>query len=116
MNTNEKRVFAQRIITFQALDDNVYNSNFLFYYLMSPYFRSELFEKATGSTVKGIKSSILKKFEIRLPSLQTQQKTVTYLDQISQKTQKVKTIQKEKMESLKALKASILDRAFRGAL
>ncbi len=116
LNTDEKRIFAQRIITFQPLKDDIYTSNFLFYYMMSAYFRDELFEKSTGTTVKGIKSSILKKFIIQIPPLQIQQKVVKYLDEISEKIEKVKSIQKDKMDSLKALKASILDKAFRGEL
>lgn len=116
LNTDSKRVFAQRLITFQPLSDDIYISNFLFYYLMSPHFRDGLNEKSTGTTVKGIKASILKKFTIHVPSLPIQQKIVTYLDDLSDKIERVKTVQKEKMDSLKALKASILDKAFRGEL
>ena len=54
--------------------------------------------------------------EIVEVSLQTQQKVVSYLDEISLKIEKIKQIQKEKMQSLKALKASILDQAFKGEL
>jgi len=58
----------------------------------------------------------LSSFEIPLPPLKTQQKTVTYLDKISKELETLKQTQKEKMESLVALKASILDQAFRGKL
>ena len=116
LNTNKKRAFAQRIVTFKQIKNDTYVSEFLFYYLMSSFFRDELFNKSTGTTVKGIKTSILKKFNIYLPSLPIQQKVVTYLDEISQKIEKIKQLQKEKMASLKALKASILDSAFRGEL
>jgi type I restriction enzyme S subunit len=116
LNTDEKRIFAQRIITFQPINDEVYQSNFLYYYMMSPYFRGNLFEKSTGTTVKGIKSSILKKFIIKIPSISIQQKVVKYLDEVSEKIEKVKSVQKVKMDSLIALKASILDRAFKGEL
>ncbi|WP_151900889.1 restriction endonuclease subunit S [Sulfurimonas hydrogeniphila] len=51
-----------------------------------------------------------------LPPLNIQQKTVTYLDEISLHVEKLKQVQKEKMQSLVALKASILDQAFRGEL
>jgi type I restriction enzyme S subunit len=53
---------------------------------------------------------------VPLPPLNIQQKTVQYLDQLSQKTQALKEAQQEKMTQLKALKASLLDRAFRGEL
>ena len=59
---------------------------------------------------------MLEDFQVPMVSLDIQQKTIKYLDQISEKTEKVKSVQKEKMESLKALKASLLDRAFRGEL
>ena len=55
-------------------------------------------------------------FEIPLPPLKTQQKVVSYLDEISQKMQIIKQIQKDKKQNLKALKASILDQAFKGEL
>ena len=58
----------------------------------------------------------ISKMKIPLPPLQIQQKTVTYLDQISQKTEQLKKVQQEKLQNLKALKASILDKAFRGEL
>ena len=95
------------------LDDRL-SSRYLFNYFknISQY----IISNGTGATVKGVKLDFVKSLEIPLPPLQIQQKTVKYLDQISEKTEKVKSVQKEKMESLKALKASILDRAFRGEL
>ena len=60
--------------------------------------------------------SKIKNIEIEYPLLKTQQKVVSYLDEISQKMENIKQIQKEKMQSLKALKASILDQAFKGEL
>ncbi len=75
-----------------------------------------IIDNGSGATVKGVKLDFIKSIEVPFPPLQIQQKTVKYLDQISEKTQKVKSVQKEKMQSLKALKASLLDRAFRGEL
>jgi len=48
--------------------------------------------------------------------LKTQEKTVQYLDKLSEKTEMLKQVQNDEMQSLKDLKASILDRAFRGEL
>ena len=50
---------AQRLVTFQPLKDD-YISKFLKYYMLSPIFQRELWREATGTTVKGIKTSILK--------------------------------------------------------
>jgi type I restriction enzyme S subunit len=59
---------------------------------------------------------MLEEFKVPKISIITQQKVVSYLDEISKKMEKIKQIQKEKMQSLKALKASILDQAFKGEL
>ena len=75
-----------------------------------------IINNGTGATVKGVKLDFIQSIEISLPPLKVQQKTVTYLNNISEKTETIKRIQKEKMQSLKELKASILDRAFRGEL
>ena len=69
-----------------------------------------------GGAQPNISQTYIKELEIPLPPLQTQQKVVSYLDEISNKMEKIKQIQKEKMQSLKALKASILDKAFKGEL
>jgi len=92
-------------------------SNRYIYFLTN----STQFEKQIGLATKTVAQpklalSRLSKVELPIPPFKTQQKTVKYLDQISEKTEKLKQVQKEKMESLKALKASILDRAFRGEL
>ena len=90
---------------------------YLYYYLQSNYFRDKIFEFETGTVNQGNISgkAIMNSYIPDIP-LETQQKVVKYLDDISEKTEKVKAVQKEKMESLKALKASILDQAFRGEL
>lgn len=75
-----------------------------------------IISNGTGATVKGVKVEFIKELEIPLPPLKTQQKVVSYLDEISNKMEKIKQIQKEKMQSLKELKASILDKAFKGEL
>lgn len=87
---------------------------FLFNYFKN--IKEYIISNGTGATVKGVKLDFIKELEIPLPPLSIQQKTVTYLDEISQKIEKIKQLQKEKMASLKALKASILDSAFRGEL
>ncbi|MCB4760108.1 MAG: restriction endonuclease subunit S [Sulfurovum sp.] len=88
-----------------------------FYYLFSSnYMYQQFVNKASGTTVKNLNIDLVKSSYIISPPLDIQQKTVTYLDQLFQKTEKLKQAQQEKMESLKDLKASLLDRAFRGEL
>ncbi len=91
--------------------------SFLHYYLISPSIKSDLlFSSSGGATREAITKSMLEDFKVPCVSLPIQQKTVKYLDQISEKIEILKRVQSDKMESLKALKASLLDRAFRGEL
>jgi type I restriction enzyme S subunit len=70
----------------------------------------------TGSAQPKMSQKKMNIIQFVIPPLNIQQKTVTYLDQISQKTEQLKKVQQEKLQNLKALKASILDKAFRGEL
>jgi len=96
------------------VDKEIAFNKYLKYFLKKSYL--DLRQKASGGTQPNLNLTIIKNMETPFPPLNIQQKTVNYLDQISEKTEKIKSIQKEKMESLKALKASLLDKAFRGEL
>ena len=103
----------QAIATIIVYEEKVYN-RYLKYFLKKSYL--DLRKKASGGTQANLNLTIIKNIELPIPSLNTQQKTVQYLDQLSQKTETLKQVQTQKMESLKALKASLLDKAFRGEL
>jgi type I restriction enzyme S subunit len=77
---------------------------------------TDISDYITGSAQPKMSQGKMNLIEFVIPPLQTQQKIVAYLDEISQKLEKIKQLQKEKMAHLKALKASILDSAFRGEL
>ena len=115
LDTNEKRAFAQRLVTFQKISDD-YDSKFLYWYLLSPIFQKELNDSATGTTVKGIKASVLKKFEIPLPPLNIQTEVVAHLDAVRDKSERLSAKLKVQRDELVALKASLLDKAFKGEL
>jgi len=97
-----------------VVDDNQVINRYLKYFLKKSYI--DLRKKASGGIQPNLNLTIIKKILLPIPSLKTQQKTVTYLDFISKELETLKQTQKEKMESLVALKASILDQAFRGKL
>ena len=97
-------------------EKNLIYNRYIYKYLFAPQFLNYLSDVQSGSaqpqiTIKNLKESI-----VPIPPLKTQQKVVSYLDEISNKMEKIKNLQKEKMQSLKALKASILDKAFKGEL
>lgn len=91
------------------------NSEFL-RRLLSSSISNETTNKQRGGAIKNVSLGDIKELELPLPPLQTQQKVVSYLDEISNKMEKIKNLQKKKMQSLKDLKASILDKAFKGEL
>lgn len=102
---------AQRLVTFQPLKDD-YISKFLKYYMLSPIFQRELWREATGTTVKGIKTSILKKFEIPLPPLPEQKRIVAKLDGLFEKIDQAISLLEENIAHTEALMGSVLDGIF----
>ncbi len=81
LDTDEKVVFAQRIIVMQPKRE-VLDSTFLKYMLISNLMQKKIHEKGTGATVKGIKSQLLKKVPISFPrSLSEQKRIVAILDE-----------------------------------
>jgi type I restriction enzyme S subunit len=105
----------KNVALFKSLD-NKSSMEYLRYYLMSNFVISKMRDEANGATQKFVGLTYLRNFPFPYTSIKTQQKTVTYLDQLSQKTETLKQVQTQKMESLKALKASLLDQAFRGEI
>ena len=95
-------------------DKKEFETLYMFYFLKKS--REKMIKDSFGGAQPNISQTYIKELEIPLPPLQTQQKVVSYLDEISQKMEKIKNLQKEKMQSLKELKASILDKAFKGEL
>ena len=116
LNTNEKVVFAQRIIIFQP-NSNSLDTTFLKFMLLSKVMQQKIQEKGTGATAKGIKASLLKKIEISFPcSLQIQQEIAENLTQLQEETQSLEAIYQRKLEALQELKQSLLHKAFTGEL
>ncbi|MCB4775364.1 MAG: restriction endonuclease subunit S, partial [Sulfurovum sp.] len=115
--TNKKRIllkdasYDSNIMGLKAIND-LLSDEFLFAYLNA----IDLSKFVDTATIPQINNKHIDMMILPIPPLAAQQKTVTYLDQLSQKTEKLKQAQQEKMQSLKDLKASLLDRAFRGEL
>ncbi|MCL2187238.1 MAG: restriction endonuclease subunit S [Defluviitaleaceae bacterium] len=74
---------GQRLITLQSYSDIVELNNDLFvYFLLSGFFKQQLKEKQTGTTVKGIKAEKLKGLLLPLPPLYEQNRIVTHIKQL----------------------------------
>ena len=116
LDTDDKVVFAQRIIIMQPNAEKL-DSTFLKYMLLSAPIQQRIHEKGTGATVQGIKASLLKKIEISFPpSLAGQADIVAQLDALSIESKRLESLYQRKLTALDELKKSLLDQAFRGAL
>ncbi len=115
LDTDQKVVFAQRIITMQP-DRNLINPAYLKFALRSAPIQLRIHEKATGATATGIKASLLKKINIPLPDLSVQQLLVNNAELLEQQVKEVGSIYQQKLTALAELKQSLLQKAFSGEL
>lgn len=116
LDTDEKVVLAQRIITMQP-DARILNSTFLKFALMSAPIQKKIHEKGTGATATGIKASLLKKIEIDFPDNLVEQKRIAEtLVSLSQHVEALRKQYERKLYELESLKKSILQKAFTGEL
>ena len=116
LDTDEKVVFAQRIIIMQP-DTSVIDSTFLKYLLLSQPVQERIHAEGTGATVKGIKARLLKTIKIWFPkALSEQKRIVEKLDLLTQQTHHLEVIYQQKLTALEELKKSLLHQAFSGQL
>lgn len=116
LDTDERVVFAQRIIIMQPQSDEI-DRTFLKYLLLSQPVQRRIRERATGATAQGIKASVLKTIEFSYPPELSEQKAiVARLDALQEATDRLTSLYERKRSELDALKQSILHRAFSGQL
>jgi type I restriction enzyme, S subunit len=116
LDTDEKVVFAQRIITLQP-NRNRINETFLKYMIQSEPIQRSILDQGTGATVKGIKAKLLKLIKIYYPKRLDDQKNIALkLDELNQKTKDLESIYTKKIAALDELKKSLLQKAFSGEL
>lgn len=116
LGTDEKVVFAQRIIIMQP-DKIKLDQKFLKFLLMSTPIQSRIHEKATGATAQGIKASLLKTIKISFPNTISEQIEIAEkLESLDKETQCLEAIYQRKIACLDELKKSLLQQAFAGEL
>lgn len=116
LDTDEKVVFAQRIIILQP-DASVMDSTFLKYLLLSQPVQERIRTKGTGATVQGIKARLLKTIEISFPSsLVIQRQIVSKMDALRIETQRLESLYQRNLVAIDALKKSLLNQAFLGEM
>ncbi len=114
IDIHEKFALAQRAICLQFTKE--INSKFAAIELQSPQFQEKLLEKATGTTVKGIKASVLKKMDIACPSLAEQTEIVRRVEQLFAFADQLEAKVASAKSRIDHLTQSILAKAFRGEL
>jgi type I restriction enzyme, S subunit len=111
LDTEEKVVFAQRIIVLQPSENNL-DRTFLKYLLLSDLAQHRIHEKGTGATVKGIKASLLKSVPIEFPPLPEQQRIVGVLDEAFEGIATAKANAEKNLHNARALFESHLQSVF----
>ena len=115
LDTDERVVFAQRIITLQP-DRKYINPTFLKWALMSDEMQNRIHENATGATAQGIKASLLKKVLIPRAPLSEQESVVNLLNELSNEALNLEALYANKLTDLADLRQSLLQKAFAGEL
>jgi type I restriction enzyme S subunit len=111
LDTDEKVVFAQRIIVLQPAANNI-DSTFLKYLLMSDAAQAFILEQGTGATVQGIKASLLKTIPSPYPPLPEQQRIVRLLDEAFEGLATAKANAEKNLQNARALFESHLQAVF----
>ena len=84
------------------------NAQYCSYYISSPLGQKKLFKLITGSTIRHILASEIKKYTINKPGKEEQQKVATFFTLLDQKIEK----QQEKIEKLEELKKGMIQKIF----
>lgn len=116
LDTDEKVVFAQRIIILHPDAELLYNTFFKYLMLSAPV-QQQIHELGTGATVKGIKASLLRTVGVSFPgSLIEQRRLADLFDDLTGSVEDLETLYQQKTDALHALKQSLLQDAFSGVL
>ena len=111
LDTDERVVFAQRIIILQPADSFL-DRTFLKYLLLSDDAQQRIHAKGTGATVKGIKASLLKTVSIGFPPLAEQRRIVGILDEAFEGLATAKANAEQNLQNARALFESHLQAVF----
>jgi type I restriction enzyme S subunit len=104
---NNIYALGQRTLTLRA-KNKVNNGKFLFYLLQSPKGQLKILNRGTGSTAKGIKSSVFKKISFQVPILEEQEKIANFLSAVDKKLTQLR----RKKELLETYKRGLMQKLF----
>lgn len=114
IDIKEQFALAQRAICLQFNEG--FLSSFAAIALQSPLLQEELVRRSTGTTVKGIKASVLKEIDLPAPSIDEQTEIVRRVEQLFAFADQLEAKINEAKARIDRLTQSILAKAFRGEL
>ncbi len=114
IDIDEKFALAQRAICLQFHEG--FLSSFAAIALQSPPLQEALARRSTGTTVKGIKASVLKEIELPDPGIDEQTEIVRRVEQLFAFADQLEARVKAAQARIDRLTQSILAKAFRGEL
>lgn len=82
-DSDEKIVLSQRLFGLKIKKE--FNTRYIYYYMLSNMFQSELCGRATGSTVTGLRQPELLKCSIKIPNREIQDKIASILESVDNK-------------------------------
>lgn len=114
IDIKERFALAQRAICLQFHEG--FLSSFAAIALQSPLLQEELVRRSTGTTVKGIKASVLKEIDLPVPTIDEQTEIVRRVEQLFAFADQLEARVKAAQARIDRLTQSILAKAFRGEL
>jgi len=106
-NIYDKFCVGQRIVTMQPFESIVL-SEYLEYALLTDEFKEKMWQKSSGSTVKGIRSKLLEHLTIPVPTIELQNQFATFVEVVDKQKNTIKL----SLEKFEMLKKSLMQKYF----
>jgi type I restriction enzyme S subunit len=103
------------VVRFRPLTDEL-DRNYLYYYVRSKFFLDQLTNFVSGTAIKNVGPTHIKKLEISFPPIKEQKKISQKLDLLKIETNLLDDSYRLEFDAIEELKQSILQEAFNGNL
>jgi len=116
LNTLDEPFSLLSSVALVKLKQELMLPHFLNYFLQSPTGQELMIGDISGAAITRTNLKKLKAIKVPLPPIKEQQRIVSHLNSLSERTRTLKASTQEKINDLSALKASLLNAAFKGEL
>ena len=108
-NSDEKIVLSQRLFGLRV--SQCFDADYIYYYMTTKAFKSEMHARATGTTVIGLRQPELLKCRIKYPNMNNQKKIASILRSFDRKIETNMQINDNLLQQARALFQQYLDSA-----